>query len=375
MAASELSRLQLNQEFRDGERPSGEDFASAWLSFLNKTDDGIKIDIHGNVEVARGVKLKDATTGDPGTLRFNGGQVQFHDGTSFKNISAGAGAFVQVGAGPHVAFGLGNVGIGTFATPPTHKLEVPLGVNTAASLDQRVKFGNFVIHSGPAATPGAYACHTNQAGDTSFALFQDSSGATTLNAASGQQLILAQNNQNRFRALTTGDIIISPQSSATIAGNTAIGNTATPRNLTVFGDLTVIGNAFKTIAGGFALLVSDEKVKKDIKPLKEGLERLTALTPVTFKFNGKGNTPDDGKEHVGLVAQDVQKVFPEIINSRKVKLNEDENEETEILAFDPGPFTYYLINAIKELSSRIEKLEKSEKHAKRQPKDSSRINN
>jgi hypothetical protein len=367
MAATLMSRLQLNQEFRDGERPSGEDFASAWLSFLNITDDGVKMDSFNNFEVARGLKLNDATNGSQGTLRFNGGQVQFHDGVNFKNISAGAGAFVPFGPGPHVFFAGGNVGIGAFGSAPTNKLEVLLGANTAA--DQRVKLGNFVIHNGPVANPGAYACHNNQPGDTSFALFQDSSGATTVNAAAGQQLILAQNAQNRFRALTTGDIIVSPAATKTI---TLAGVTGVQGNLTVFGDLTVNGHAFKPAPQAWEIPISDARVKKDIRTYSEGLEKLLALKPVTYKFNGKAGTIDDDKDYVGLVAQDVQEVFPDIILRRQVKLHEEDDEEVEMLTYDSGPLIYSIINSIKELSSRILKLEKSEKHAKRESKSTSR---
>ena len=53
MATTPLNRAQLRQEFRDGERPSGNDFANAWESFLNQLDDGVKIDSNGNLEVNR----------------------------------------------------------------------------------------------------------------------------------------------------------------------------------------------------------------------------------------------------------------------------------------------------------------------------------
>jgi len=372
--ATELNRLQLNQEFRDGERPSGDDFASAWLSFINKTDDGVKIDTHGNVEVNRGLKLKDATTGDAGTLRFNGGNVQYHDGTTFKNIASGVvGAFLPVGAGPHVAFGGGNVGIGNFpaASPPTHKLEIVLGANSA--LDQRVKFGNLIVHNGAAVT-GAYISHTNQGGDTSFALFQDNNGNTTLNAANLRQLTISQNNAARITITTAGELTLTPASSVTIRGDVAIGIPATPEDLFVTGNLTVIGTASKTGGGPF-VAISDKRLKKDIRPHNDGLAKLIALKPVAYKYNGKGGIAEDNKEYIGLVAQEVEAVFPEIIIRKHARLNEDDKEETEILAFDPGPLTYSIINALSELSSRIEKLEKSQSHGKGKPKSSPGINN
>ena len=362
MAITELSRLQLNQEFRDGERPSGDDFASAWLSTLNKTDDGVKIDANGNLEVARGVKLKDSPTGDAGTLRFNGGQVQFHDGTSFKNISAGAGAFTPVTGG--VAFAGGNVGIGTFASV-ANKLEVNLGANTAA--DQRVRFGNVIMHNGTAANPGAYICHSNPSliTDANFALLQDTNGNTTLNSGANATISLSQNNVVRFRALVNGDISITPGNSITLNGVVGVGNPATPRDLTVF------GNEFKPGGGPFTA-TSDIRVKKDIRSFGDGLEKILALKPVAYRYNGRGGTSEDGNEYVGLVAQEVQEILPELVSSRSAKMEESDKEDSDILTFEPGPITYILINAVKELAARIENLEKSLTSEKGRSKNSAR---
>ena len=139
MATTELSRAQLIQEFRDGERPSGNDFASAWSSFLHKSDDGVKVDSNGNLELNRGIAVKNTPdNSQAGTLRFNSGQLQYHDGTSFKSVNTGtSGVFVPVVAGSTgVAYGGGNVGIGTFVAAPTHRLDVILGNNVAGTTDQ-----------------------------------------------------------------------------------------------------------------------------------------------------------------------------------------------------------------------------------------------
>ena len=366
MAITQMSRTQLNQAFRDGERPSGDDFASAWMSFVNKTDDGISIDANGNVELSKGITVKDATGGQAGTLRFNGGQLQYHDGTSFKNVSSGAGAFTPVAGGPSVAFAGGNVGIGNFAAAPSFRLEIKLGDNTGT--DQQVKMGNLVVHDGSAAAPGAYVCHSSQATDSNFALFQDSQGNTTVNAALNTQLILSQGVSTRFRVLVSGAIELDPVTTVTINGNTAIGNPVVPKDLTVF------GNAFKPGGGPFNPLVSDSRVKKDVRLFTEGLEKITALKPVFFKFNGKAETIVDGKDYIGFIAQDLQKILPELITSHSLKLEPNDKEETEILSYDQGPLTFLMINAIKELAARFDTLEKSKTNEKRKPKNTTRAN-
>ena len=370
MAATELSRSQLKQEFRDGERPSGEDFESAWLSCLNKIDDNIKTDANGNLELGlRGVKLKDTATGDAGTLRFNSGQVQFHDGTGFKSLSSGgSGAFLPVGAVGDVSFSAGNVGIGTGAVVPTHRLEINIGANTAPA--QRVKFGNLVVHTGTAGT-GAFISHTSVAGSpTQFALSQDGAGQTTVNSAT--DLFLAQNATNRLMIFANGNIQLAPVASVTVSGNTIIGSNVLPAlNKT----LTVNGEAFKIVAGPFLGIASDERVKKDIRPFRNGLDKLRAFNPVSFKFNGKANTPNDDKDYIGFVAQEVKKVMPELTLSRSMKLNDSDAEETEILNYDLGPVTFIMINAIKELDARLNKLEKTPVNEKRKSKSTTRANN
>lgn len=367
MAITQLSRLQLNQEFRDGERPSGDDFASAWTSFFHKAEDGFSVNADGNFELSKGVIVKDTTIGQAGTLRFNGGQLQVHDGTGFKNINTGAGgAFAPVTGG--VAYAGGNVGIGTSSTL-TYKLEVLLGNNAPAATDQRVKFGNLAIHSGASGSPGAYIAHASQAGDPlRYALLQDAAGITTVN---GDAVYLSRNGERRVQVVGN-DVQLTPAvgtGNVVITGNTTIG--ANPAILNR--NLTVIGNAFKLVAGPF-LGTSDSRVKKDIRPYKEGMQKLLALKPVVFKFNGKGQTPDDGKDYVGFVAQDVREVLPELIITRPAKLNEGDAKDTEILNYDLGPVTFIMINAIKELAARLDKLEKPNTDEKRKPKNTARAN-
>jgi len=370
MAATQLSRTTLDNLFSDGERPTGENFASAWLSFLHKGEDGLSYD-GKNLVIAsdKGITLGNPAGGPggaPGTLRFNGTRVQYYDPgvNDFKDIAGGAGAFLPVGAGPAVSFGTGNVGIGNYPQPgpvPTHRLEVQLNANTDAG--QEVLLGNLVIHNGPLATPGAYignnALATNAAG---FALFQDSVGKTIINASNNLNsgLTLAINNVQRLFIGRDGNISLTPAASTAIsgavniAGDVTIGSSLVERSLTVFGTAAKSGSLVWTLAA------SDERVKKDIRPYKDGLDKLIQFKPVVYKYNGKAGIADNG-DNVGLIAQDVQKVAPEMVFSRKVKLNPDDEKDTDLLNYDFHNVLFMAINAFKELNARVEKLEKSKK--------------
>ena len=121
--ATKLNRPTLKQLFSDGERPTGDNFESAWMSFLNQNDDHISYNgVNNNIEIGltTGLVLGNPPTGvTPGTLRYNGGtgSVQFFDGTNFKDIGGSSGAFIPVGAVGAVAYAGGNVGVGTFTAP------------------------------------------------------------------------------------------------------------------------------------------------------------------------------------------------------------------------------------------------------------------
>jgi hypothetical protein len=222
MAATQLSRTILNQLFSDGERPTGENFASAWLSFLHSHDDGLSYDgknivLSSNTGITLG-NPAGGPGGAPGTLRFNGSHVQYYDPgvNDFKDIAGGTGAFLPVGAGPAVAYGAGNVGIGTFVSPgPAHRFEVQLNANTDAG--QEVLLGNLVVHTGPAVKPGAYIGNNALAGNPlGYALFQDANGKTKINStnALNSGLSLAINDADKILITEYGDIQLLPTTSS-----------------------------------------------------------------------------------------------------------------------------------------------------------------
>ena len=90
---------------------------------------------------------------------------------------------------------------------------------------------------------------------------------------------------------------------------------------------------------------SDSRLKNSIKPLNYGLDAVLKLQPKSFYYNS-----DSVKSNLtyGLIAQDVQKVIPEIV--RKV--------DDKYLGIKSEDLVPILINAIQELNKKIEALEK-----------------
>jgi hypothetical protein len=95
-------------------------------------------------------------------------------------------------------------------------------------------------------------------------------------------------------------------------------------------------------SGGAFVASSDARLKNIGEPYVTGLDALIQLKPINYRYK-KGNPrnePSD-KDFVGLIAQDVQKVFPAAVRE----------ERDGYLSLDSSEFTYALINAIKDLKA------------------------
>ncbi|MBI4946600.1 MAG: tail fiber domain-containing protein [Bacteroidetes bacterium] len=234
-----------------------------------------------------------------------------NSGGTFRNMvrvqNSGSGEPTLLLAETH-----GNVGIGT--TNPTYKLSISGG---GLSFDQghlTSRNSNTALEIGLASdgTDGIYF-QTNNCGTPDFQYVD--------------RMVIKQN------------------------GNIGIGTTS-PDQL-----LSVNGNASK-VGGGSWATFSDKRLKKDIDNFSDGLEILEKINPVKFKYNGLAGYPDDGKEYVGIIAQDIQNIAPYMLSIVKKKLKSDDISETDLLMYDSSAMTYILINAVKEQQKEIEGLKK-----------------
>ena len=89
---------------------------------------------------------------------------------------------------------------------------------------------------------------------------------------------------------------------------------------------------------------SDARLKKNIKPLQYGLNEVMKLNPVSYNWI---DTTLPGNK-IGLIAQDVKKLIPEVVTG-------DEKKET--LGMNYSEIVPVLINSIKELNKEITDLE------------------
>lgn len=91
---------------------------------------------------------------------------------------------------------------------------------------------------------------------------------------------------------------------------------------------------------------SDMRLKQDIKPLESALEKLQTVRGVSYRWNEKAHRDDLDVRHLGVIAQDVQKVFPELVSK---------NEEGYLTVNAIG-LVSPLIEAVKELKAENNEL-------------------
>jgi hypothetical protein len=111
------------------------------------------------------------------------------------------------------------------------------------------------------------------------------------------------------------------------------------------GDLHVDGDVI-----AFSSTISDATLKYDINPIDHALDKVAQLTGVTYKYL------KDGMESAGLLAQDVEKVMPCAVTERSLPLHTGNEEKYKTLNYDN--LHALLIESIKELTAKVEKLEK-----------------
>jgi hypothetical protein len=113
------------------------------------------------------------------------------------------------------------------------------------------------------------------------------------------------------------------------------------------------GDAAKP-GGGSWSSSSDARVKTVLGDYQRGLSDLLKLHVVDFEYNGKAETPTDGRRYTGLIAQEAQEVMPELIQRRRAKLNPEDEDYTDILMVDNSSLVYALVNAVRELKSELD---------------------
>jgi hypothetical protein len=95
-----------------------------------------------------------------------------------------------------------------------------------------------------------------------------------------------------------------------------------------------------SLTTGKVVMYSDERLKTNIRPIENALERVDKLKGVYYHWKDEN---EDKTQQIGLIAQDVQEQFPELVNTDK----------NGILSVDYPKLTAILIECVKELKQKL----------------------
>lgn len=131
-------------------------------------------------------------------------------------------------------------------------------------------------------------------------------------------------------------------------GDVSIGDVVNPDSkLHVNGTITYNGSLVNA---------SDQRLKKDISVLEDGLDVILQLNPVRYRYNGVAGIKNTDS-HVGLFAQDLQKAAPYLVKEFTYR-EEDEKgavkNSANYLSVEENAIKYLLVNAVKEQQKMID---------------------
>lgn len=116
------------------------------------------------------------------------------------------------------------------------------------------------------------------------------------------------------------------------------------------GDFEITGSirARGTISSVRTAIYSDQRSKTEIEPIQTPLKKIRELKPKSYKSTIPSNEKFAHETQFGLIAQDVEKVLPNLVHT-----NDDGYKSVDYIGLIP-----LLVEAVKEQQNQIEELEK-----------------
>lgn len=106
-----------------------------------------------------------------------------------------------------------------------------------------------------------------------------------------------------------------------------------------------------TDASGNITATSDIRIKNNIRPFERGLDAILTLEPILHGYTVESGLDQTKTDYAGFIAQNIQKAIPEAVSEM--------NDEDKHLTVSDRPIIAALVNAVKELTARLQKMENS----------------
>jgi len=217
---------------------------------------------------------------------------------------------------------------------------VGIGNNVASTINSQSGYADLVVGTGSGENGATIYSGSN--GVLAFA-----NGTSGISTYQGSVIYAHADNSMRFSTSATERMRI------TNAGELLVGTTSSPGNkfrvVTDSNNLAYLSNTAGTgvylVSGATSWTgVSDERVKDIIEPITGAMAKFTTLRTVI----GKYKTDAEGIRRPFLIAQDVQAVFPEVVDTQ--------DDEAGTLGLQYEGLIPSMIAAMKEQQTLIEAL-------------------
>ena len=365
---------------RDSSSPADDDYTGI-IYFQAENDAGEETDYQRIT-----TRIRDASDGSEdgqltlssmvaGTLRnrleFNEGEAVFNDDSvdvDFRVESNGSTHMLFVNAGDNKVLMSSNPASDTQSTP--HDILTlataysSSGANGAAGLGPRIVFKTPDDETNPSVGGGiAVVKESADDSDSSAAMtFDTSQNDETLDEAmrinsSGQFLLgTTSNNSDSYKMVVDGgggSKGIDCRNISYNADNGAFRSVPSGNTTYLFAAMlnssnSTVGSIVVTSANTTYNTSSDYRLKENVKPLENGLDRLNQLKPVNF------NWIESGQEEEGFIAHEVEEVFSYAVTGEKDAVKNDGTVSPQHM--DYGRITPLLVKAIQEQQTIIEEL-------------------
>lgn len=223
-----------------------------------------------------------------------------------------------------------------------------MGYNTTASGTASIAMGQSTTASG--AYSGTIGLSTTASGDYSIAMGDRTTASGEYSVAMG-----FITNASGFNSTAMGRRTTAASYNSLSIGEWNSANTTLDGTLFVVGngsggsarsDALVLDNAGNMTISGTLTESSDLRLKKNISSIQNNtLQKLGNITPSTFEFKNQQTHPDGPQ--IGLIAQEVQKQFPELVSEAS----------NGYLSVSYSKFTAVLLKGMQEQQRKIKELE------------------
>jgi hypothetical protein len=116
------------------------------------------------------------------------------------------------------------------------------------------------------------------------------------------------------------------------------------------GDLHVDGDVV-----AFSGTTSDSRLKTNVTPIESALDKISKMRGVEFDWTA---TNRKGQHDIGVIAQEVEDVIPELVREKQLNTGEFEGKEETYKVVDYDKISAVLIEAVKEQQEIIKDLQR-----------------